>query len=115
MTGSMKSGSMPFLNLGAGQSEAMTTLQKELLDAYEQANRAWLARVKSEVDLWSQLGMKLMATRSAPEALQAYQECLTQRMRMAAEDGQKISEDCQKFTQKIAKSLSNGGWKGQSS
>ena len=36
-------------------------------------------------------------------------------MRMAAEDGQKISEDCQKFTQKITKSLSNGGWKGQGS
>ena len=100
---------------GAGQSEAMTNLQKDLLDGYEQANRAWLARVKSEVDLWSQLGTKLMATRSAPEALQAYQECLAQRMRMAAEDGQKISEECQKFSQKISKSLSNGGWKGQGS
>ena len=115
MTSPMKSGSMPFLSLGGGQSEAMATMQKELLDACEQANRAWLARVKSEVDLWSQLGTKMMATRSAPEALQAYQECLAQRMRMAAEDGQKISEECQKFSQKLAKSLSNGDWKGQRS
>ena len=48
MTGPMKSGSMPFLNVGAGQSGAMTTLQKELLDTYEQANRAWLTRVKAK-------------------------------------------------------------------
>ena len=112
MSGPAKPGVMPFFKLG--QDAAITNLQKELADAYEQANRAWLARVKTEVDLWSQLGTKLMATRSAPEALQVYQECLAQRMRMAAEDGQKLSEDCQKFTQKITRSLSNG-WKGGSS
>ena len=33
MTSPMKSGSMPFLSLGGGQSEAMATMQKELLDA----------------------------------------------------------------------------------
>ena len=112
MSGPAKPGAMPFFK--PGQDEAITNLQKELADTYEQANRAWLARVKTEVDLWSQLGTKLMATRSAPEALQIYQECLAQRMRMAAEDGQKLSEDCQKFTQKITRSLSNG-WKGGSS
>jgi endonuclease YncB( thermonuclease family) len=34
-------------------------MQKELLDVYEQASRAWLARVKSEVDLWAELAAKL--------------------------------------------------------
>jgi hypothetical protein len=29
----------------------MVNVQKELLDVYEQASRAWVARVKSEVDL----------------------------------------------------------------
>jgi hypothetical protein len=87
---------------------AMVNLQKELLDAYEHASRAWLARVKSEVDLWSELATKLSSTKSPPEALEAYRDCVSQRMQMAAEDGQRLMEDCQKITQKVTRSLSNG-------
>lgn len=87
----------------------MTNPQKELADAFEQANRAWAARVKAEVELWTQLGTKLLATRSAPEALQTYQQCLAQRMRMAMEDAQKASEDYQKLTQKMSRLVSGGG------
>jgi hypothetical protein len=36
----------------------MTRVQKEILDAYEQANRAWLARMKSEVEFWSELDVE---------------------------------------------------------
>jgi hypothetical protein len=43
-------------------------LQKEIVDVYEQASRAWLVRVKSEVDLWSDLAGKLTASHSFPEA-----------------------------------------------
>jgi hypothetical protein len=87
-----------------------TTLpvQNELLDVYEQASRAWLARVKSEVDLWSELAAKLTATHSVPEAMTAYQQCVTQRMQMAAEDGRRLYDDCQKITHKITESLSHG-------
>jgi len=46
--------------------------------------------------------------RSVPEAMQAYQECISQRMQMAAEDGRRLSEDCQKIMQKITTSLTNG-------
>ena len=49
-------GTMPFLN--TAQVEAAVTLQKELLEAYEQASRGWLARVQSEVALWAELGSK---------------------------------------------------------
>ena len=91
-------------------SEAMVNMQKELLDVYEQASRAWLARVKSEVDLWSDLASKLSATRSMPEALESYQKFVTQRMQMAAEDGRQLVEDCQKITQKMTRSLSSTGW-----
>src|SRR5262245_44508267 len=100
--------SMPFLNLGKDQTEAMRSMQKELLDAYDQSSRAWLARVKSEGDLWSDLAKKLSETRSAPEALAAYQQCVAQRMQMAAEDGRRLYDDCQKITQTITRSLSNG-------
>jgi Phasin protein len=96
------------------QTEAMANVPKELLDAYEQASRDWLARVKSEVDLWSQLAAKLSATRSAPEAMQAYQEYMAQRMQMAAEDGRRLADDCQKMMSKIGMPFSNGWPKGSS-
>jgi hypothetical protein len=95
-------------NVGREQTEAMLGMQKELLSSYEEASRAWLARVKSEVDLWSALAAKLMTTRTVPEALSAYQECVAQRMQMAAEDGQRLVEDCQRLTQQMTRSLGNG-------
>jgi phasin protein len=97
----------PF-KLGGEHTESMLNMQKELLDAYEQASRTWLARVKSETDLWSELATKLAATRSVPEALSAYQECVAQRMQLAAEDGRRLFEECQKITHKLTRSLSNG-------
>jgi hypothetical protein len=100
------SGSM--FKMGKEQTDAMVSMQKELLDAYEQASRAWLARVKSEVDFWSDLASKLSTTKSAPEALEAYRTGATQRMQMAAEDARRLMEDCQKITQKVTQSMSNG-------
>jgi hypothetical protein len=47
--------------------------------------------------LWSELATKLTATRSVPEALEAY----TQRMQVTAEHGQRVFKDCQQITQKI--------------
>jgi hypothetical protein len=100
--------SMPFLKLGTQQTEAMLGMQKDLLDAYEQASSAWLARVKSEVELWSDLATKLAATQSAPEVLEACQKSAAQRMQMAAEDGRRLSEDCQKTMHKVTGLLANG-------
>jgi hypothetical protein len=100
------------LELGQEQSEAMLNLQKDLLGAYEEASRAWLARVQTEVDLWSGLAARLSATRSVPEAVAAYQECVAQRMKMAAEDGQRLADECQKGMNKISRALSNGWPKG---
>jgi hypothetical protein len=54
-----QSGSVPFFNIGQERAEVAVALQKELLEAYEQASRAWLARVQSEVALWSELATKL--------------------------------------------------------
>jgi hypothetical protein len=87
MTAKSTDSSTPFPKFGNEQTEAMMGVQKELLEACEQASRAWLGRMKAEVDLWSGLAAKLAATHSAPEALGAYQECLVQRMQMAAKIG----------------------------
>jgi hypothetical protein len=93
---------------GGRRIDSVANLQREVLEAYEQASSAWLARVQSEADLWSRLATKLPTMRSVPEAMQAYQECISQRMQMAAEDGRRLSEDCQKIMQKITTSLAGG-------
>jgi Phasin protein len=114
MVGKPTDAPMPFLKAGKEQNEAILGVHKELLEAYEQASRAWLARVKSEVDLWSQLAAKLAATRSGPEAMQACQESVTQRMQMAAEDARRMYDDCQKIMSKIGQSFGNGWPSGRS-
>jgi len=106
-------GAESFLKLGREQTEATFKIQKDVLEAYEEASRAWLARVQSEVELWSQLAAKLATTRSVPEALSAYQESVAQRMQMAAEDGKRMSDECREIMGKIAGSLPKG-WPGSS-
>ncbi len=102
-----------FLNWGQERTEAALALQKELLAAYEEGSRAWLARVQSEVALWSDLASKMSATRTVPQALETYSQCVSQRMKMAADDGRLMADEAQKVVQKITKSLGNG-WPGAS-
>src|SRR5271167_702669 len=103
-----KSWPTPFFEFGQGGTEAASALQKELLHAYEKASRAWVARVQSEVAMWSDLATKLAATRTAPEALEAYSKCVSQRMQVAVEDGRRLFEEGQQVTQKINRSLTTG-------
>ena len=53
-----KETTQPFLNWGQERTEAAMALQKDLLASYEEASRAWLARVQSEVALWSDLASR---------------------------------------------------------
>ena len=99
------------LSFGPDAREGMLNMQKELLEAYEQASRAWLARIQSEVELWSDLATRLSATRSIPDALGAYQETVAQRLQMATDDGRRMATDCQDIMEKITRSLTKG-WPG---
>ena len=99
------------LNFGREQTEATLGIQKELLETYEQASRAWLARVQSEVELWSDLATRLSTTRSLPDALGAYQETVAQRLQMATDDGRHMATECQEIMEKITRSLTKG-WPG---
>ena len=54
-------GPTQLFQLGKRQTDAVLNLQKELLDTYEEASRAWLSRVKSEVELWSNLRLAARA------------------------------------------------------
>ncbi len=67
---------LPFVNWGQERTEAALALQKDLLAAYEEASRTWLARIQSEVALWSDLATKLAGTRTVPEALEVYARCV---------------------------------------
>lgn len=104
-----KDGPMPFFNWGSERTEAAIALQKAVLESYEQASRAWLDRVQSEIALWSDLASKLSATHTVPEALETYTKCVSQRMQMAADDGRRLVDESQQITQKITKSL-GAGW-----
>ena|SRR5262245_53573435 len=96
------------LKFGEAQSEAITEMQKELLEAYEQISRAWLERMKAEAELWSQLAGRISGARSVPDALASYQECAAQRMQMAAEDGRRLFDDSQKMLQAITRAMTTG-------
>jgi len=87
---------------------AMLGMQKELLDAFEQASRARLSRVKSDMELWSELATKLSTTKSVPEVLRVYQKYVAQRIQMIAEDGQQLFDECQEITHKITWLISSG-------
>ena len=87
-----------------------TATQKELLNAYDQAIRHWTDRTQSEMTLWTNLGSKLTTTRSVPEAYEAFGKCVSQQMKMTAEDAQRLLNDYQQMTQKVTQSFNNGGW-----
>ena len=97
-----------FVNWGQHQTETALNLQKAILESCEQASRAWVDRVQSEISLWSDLASKLSSTKSIPEAFETYTTCVSQRMQMAADDGRKLAEEAQQITQKFAQSLGNG-------
>ena len=52
------------------------------------------------MELWSDLAAKLQAARSLPEAAAAYQSSMARRRQMAADDGRRLSEDCEAVMKK---------------
>ena len=107
-----KSEPFPLFQIGKDQTDAMLDVQKEVLAAYEEASRSWAARVKSEVEFWSELASKLSASRSVPDGLAAYSQSMTQRLQMAADDGRRLLAEGQKIVGAVTRSLSNGRPKG---
>lgn len=103
----------PIFQVGKNQTEAMLTMQKEMMAAYEEASRAWIERVKSEVALWSDLAAKLSSSKSLPDGVDACRDVVAQRMKLAAEDGRRLFEEGQKIIGAVTRSLSTS-WPKQS-
>jgi Phasin protein len=97
-----------FRGFGQDQMAAGMALQKELLESYQKAASAWLARVQAETEMWSELTEQLSGARSMPEVLETYTKCISHQLQMAADDGKRLFNDCQQITQKITKAISNG-------
>ncbi len=97
-----------FFSFGRERTQATLGIQKELLETYEQASRAWVDRVRSEVELWSDLANKLSASRSLPDALGAYQDSVAQRLQMAADDGRRMATECQDIMGRITRTMTKG-------
>src|SRR5262245_44748528 len=100
-----------FAEMGKKQVEAMSDMQQELMSSIEQMNREWAARIKAETDLASEFVGKLSAARSVPDTTSIYQEWLSRRMEMFAEDSRRFVADSQKFMAATSRMLS-GGFKG---
>ena len=58
--------------------------------------------------VWTGLATKLAETRSVPDAIKLYQECILQRVEMAKADVQRLSDECGTIMQKVNRSLANG-------
>jgi Phasin protein len=104
-------GPAEMLQFGKERTEAMMHVQQEFLDAYQQAGKAWVDRVQSEVKFWSELAGKLAASRSVPEGMETCSESIAHRMQMAAEDGRRLFEDGQKMIAAVTATLTNGSAK----
>lgn len=84
--------------------DSIFDVQKELMSAYEEASRAWIARVKAEVEMWSELAAKLSAARSIPEGMETYAHCVSERMQMAVDDGRRLFVEAQKIIGTVTRS-----------
>jgi Phasin protein len=104
-TSPINSGPTQLFQLGKERTDAMLALQKELLDEYQQASQAWLARVKSELDFWSALSARMTSIHSVSEGVAAYSDGISQRMQMAVEDGRRIFDEGQKLTSVVTRLL----------
>ena len=109
MTSSVPTGSVDAFNApGREQTESAVALQQDVLDAYERASRMWLERVKSELELWSELAAKLTAGGTLDGALEAYATSVAMRMQMTVADGQRLFEECREVTQRATRLMAEG-------
>jgi hypothetical protein len=104
-----KSHALPMFQLGKNQTDAIIKMQKDMLAVCEEASRGWVDRVKSEMELWTDLAAKLSASHSVPDTLEAYRDSVAQRIKMAADDGQRLFEEGRKLVSAVTSNLAADG------
>ena len=97
-----------FSDLGRQRVEEFITMQKDLLDRFQETHEHWCDRAQKETNLASEFASKLSASRSVPEAVAACQEWTGQRFDLMAKDGMHLFDDAQKFVDAYTRFLANG-------
>ena len=92
----------------ARRIETLTELQKQWLDTFDQLSREQLARVKQETELASELAGKVTSASSMPDVMSAYQDWLSKRMALFAEDGRKLLQTSQRIVSATMKMMPDG-------
>jgi hypothetical protein len=93
---------------GKKNVETFGAVQKEFLDAWNKANRDWIARLNEEATLTSDLTKKMMTAGSIPEAAAIYQTWVSQHMELFSKQAKQFLEDGQNFTKACTKFMGNG-------
>lgn len=99
---------MQFVQVGKKQVDTFVEMQQELIDGIEEMSRDWAARIKAETELANEFAGKLSKAKSMPDTLAIYQEWLSRRMELFAEDSKRFMADTQKFMAKGARLFSDG-------
>lgn len=106
----------PLLNLAPAEIAAMgqkgmedfINAQTELFDKLRETNQQWFERAQSEAKEASEFASKLTTVHSLPEAMTVWQEWMSRRFAMMAEDGKHLLADTQKFMEVGRRFLPNG-------
>jgi len=85
------------VDLGKKRLETLFEVQSKLVDTLPALSREWMSYAQAEQDLSSDLLAKLAAARSLPESAKVYQEWLSRRMDMLAEETRRLLADTQKL------------------
>ena len=88
---------MDLVGMGRKRLEALFEAQSKLIDTLPDLSREWMSCAEAERDLSSDLLAKLRAARSIPESTKVYQEWLSRRMEMFADETRMLLADAQKL------------------
>lgn len=97
-----------FAGWGKQTLDRLGATQAELLESFQALSQSRFERMQSQATLASDLGAKLTAARSIPEATAAYQEWGRRQMEMASEDAKELFANGQKLLESGTRVFSNG-------
>jgi hypothetical protein len=85
------------VGVGKKRLQALFDAQSKLVDTLPALSREWMSAAQAERELSSELLTKLTAARTLPESARAYQEWLSRRIDMFADETRMLLADTQKL------------------
>jgi hypothetical protein len=85
------------VDMGKKRMQALFEAQTKFVDTLPALSQEWISCAQAERELSSELFTKLTAARTLPESARAYQEWLSRRMDMFADETRMLLADTQKL------------------